>query len=97
MHFYFDERNLPVQIGDNEYRYTADGQRYYKKVGTVEEYYIMDANMTAGVFSGTGSGYGLDFRDIPGRGLLKSNIPKMPVYFTFYLVECRKFVDLFTY
>ncbi len=48
LHFWYDERNLPVQIGNNEYRYTADGQRYYKKVGTVEEYYIMDANQTAG-------------------------------------------------
>jgi len=26
-------------------------------VGTVEEYYIMDANLTAGVFSGTGTGF----------------------------------------
>jgi len=23
LHFWYDERNLPVQIGDNEYRYTA--------------------------------------------------------------------------
>ncbi len=71
MHFWYDERNLPVQIGDNEYRYTAKpvlpvpifgerkrrGQRYYKKVGTVEEYYIMDANLIAGVFSNKGYGF----------------------------------------
>lgn len=65
LHFYYDEPNLPVQIGDNEYLsclFRPSGKRerrrqhYNKKVGTVEEYYIMDANLTAGVFSGTGPG-----------------------------------------
>jgi len=69
LHFWYDERNLPIQIGDNEYRYTADGQRYYKKVGTVEEYYIMDDNLTAGVFSNTGTGYELDYWNILGHGV----------------------------
>ncbi len=44
-------------------------QRYYKKVGTVEEYYIMDANQTAGVFSGCGIGYKLDYWNILGNGV----------------------------
>ena len=75
MHFWYDERNLPIQIGDNEYRYTADGQRYYKKVGTVEEYYIMDDNLTAGVFSNTGTGYELDYWNILGHGVEGRYVP----------------------
>ena len=43
--------NLPVQIGDFHYRYTADGQRYYKEVFDTHVYYLMDAEITAGVFA----------------------------------------------
>ena len=57
---------LPVPtFGERERR----RQRYYKKVGTVEEYYIMDANLAAGVFSGTGTGYEPDYWNILGHGV----------------------------
>jgi len=69
LHFWYDERNLPVQIGDFHYRYTADGQRYYKEVFGKEEYYLMDAELTTGVFSNEGTGYELDYWNILGNGV----------------------------
>jgi len=75
LHFWYDERNLPVQIGDFHYRYTADGQRYYKEVFGTQEYYLMDAEITTGVFENSGTGFELQHWNLLGLGVEGRYVP----------------------
>ncbi|MDZ4699133.1 MAG: RHS repeat-associated core domain-containing protein [Rhodothermales bacterium] len=55
----YDERNLPISITagtTTTYRYSADGQRFAKKVGSAAgEHYVLDGSQVIGVFSDTGA------------------------------------------
>jgi RHS repeat-associated protein len=55
----YDERNLPLSItaaATTTYRYSADGNRFAKKVGSaVGEHYVLDGSQVIGVFSDTGT------------------------------------------
>ena len=58
--FIYDRRNLPEQMSKSgtsiSYRYSADGQRYYKKVGGASaEHYVLDDDVTAAVFDVNGN------------------------------------------
>src|SRR5690606_33916776 len=59
----YDERNQLIEferIGSGgfttRYRYSADGQRYWKKVGTsAADYYVLDGPLTVGVMTESGA------------------------------------------
>ncbi|MEZ4699784.1 MAG: polymorphic toxin type 50 domain-containing protein [Rhodothermales bacterium] len=55
----YDERNLPLSLtagSTTTYRYSGDGQRFAKKVGSAAgEHYVLDGSQIMGVFSDTGT------------------------------------------
>tara|TARA_R100000908_G_scaffold45503_2_gene21702 strand:- start:18075 stop:22538 length:4464 start_codon:yes stop_codon:yes gene_type:complete len=70
LHLYYNHQNQPVRVGnDITYRYNAAGQRYYKNLAGTEEYYVMDDDLTMGVFTNTGSGWELEHWNIVGNGV----------------------------
>jgi len=70
MHFTYDERNLPIRIGEARYRYNAEGHRYYSEVGGVATVTIMDGDRNVGTFRGVnGTNWQLSYWNIHGNGL----------------------------
>ncbi|MCB0311947.1 MAG: hypothetical protein KDH84_01570 [Calditrichaeota bacterium] len=73
----YDERNLPIEVVRTnpgvstttiKYRYNAQGQRIYKKVGSdPAEYYILDGDRILGVFDEDGN---LFYWNIFGDGVI---------------------------
>ena len=67
------ENNLPVTISMADgtiinYRYNADGQRVYKKVGAAApEFYLKDGDRTVAVLYGNGS---VNFWNMYGNNLI---------------------------
>jgi len=52
----YDDRNLPTALTAGgttvQYRYSAEGERTYKKAGSSEEHYVLDGSVTLAVVDG---------------------------------------------
>lgn len=56
LHFFYDERNLPIRIGNTTYRYTASGHRYLMQTGPSKTFQIMDGTLLLGGFQTNATG-----------------------------------------